>query len=175
MTKQEIQSSLQAHHAAFTAYISGLSDEDYLFSLPQKWSAGQQLDHIYRSVQPLTLALFIPSWILKLWIGKANRTSKSYEDLVAKYHLKLSEGGAASGRFLPEKATLDKKSVLIDKLTKVVKILAGRLEKYTETDLELLILPHPLLGKITLREMMYFTIYHVQHHQNLTKEILSKK
>lgn len=25
--------------------------------------------------------------------------------------------------------------------------------------------PHPLLGKLTLREMMFFTIYHVQHHE----------
>lgn len=175
MTKQEIQSSLQTHHAEFISFISDLSDDDYLYSLPQKWSAGQQLDHIYKSVQPLTLALFVPSWILKLWIGKANRPSKSYEDLVTKYQMKLSEGGAASGRFLPEKATLEQKPILIDKLTKVVQILVGKLEKYTESELDNLILPHPLLGKITLREMMYFTMYHVQHHQKIAKDTLSKK
>ena len=175
MTKQEIQSSLQTRHVDFIAYISELSDIDYLFNLPQKWSAGQQLDHIYKSVQPLTLALFVPSWILKLWIGKANRPSKSYEDLVSKYQQKLSAGGAAPGRFLPEKATIEQKPILIDKLTKVVQILVGRLEKYSESDLDNLILPHPLLGKITLREMMYFTIYHVQHHQIIIAETLSKK
>jgi DinB superfamily len=174
MTKQEIQSSLQTNHVDFIAYISGLSDIDYLFSLPQKWSGGQQLDHIYKSVQPLTLALFVPSWILKLWIGKANRPSKTYEDLVSKYQQKLSQGGAAPGKFIPEKAILEKKPILINKLNKVVQILVGRLEKYTESDLDNLILPHPLLGKITLREMMYFTIYHVQHHQKIIAETLSK-
>ena len=175
MTKQEIQSSLHICHHVFLEYINGLSDEDYLFCLPHKWSAGQQLDHIYRSVQPLTLALFVPTWMLKLWIGKANRISKSYEDLVSKYQTKLSEGGAAFGRFLPEKCSLDKKKILVDKLTKVVKILTGRLEKYSESDLDRLILPHPLLGKITLREMIYFTIYHVQHHQKLASATLSAK
>ena len=38
MTKQEIQSSLQTRHVDFIAYISELSDIDYLFNLPQKWS-----------------------------------------------------------------------------------------------------------------------------------------
>jgi len=175
MTKQEIQSALQTYHGHFISYIADLRDENYLFSIPEKWSAGQQLDHIYKSVLPLTLALLVPSWALKLWIGKANRPSKSYEDLVTKYQQKLSEGGAAPVRFTPEKATLKKKHVLIDKLTKVVQILVGRLEKYTESDLDTLILPHPLLGKITLREMMYFTIYHVQHHQKIIAETLSKK
>ena len=142
MTKQEIQTFLKTYHHDFLAYINKLNDEDFLFCPPHKWSAGQQLDHIYRSVQPLTLALFVPSWVLKLWMGKANRPSKSYEDLVSKYHQKLAEGG---------------------------------LEKYSESDLDLIILPHPLLGKITLREMMYFTIYHVQHHQKIAENTLSAK
>ncbi len=175
MTKQEIQTSLKTYHHVFLAYINKLNDEDFLFCPPHKWSAGQQLDHIYRSVQPLTLALFVPSWVLKLWMGKANRPSKSYEDLVSKYHQKLAEGGAASGRFLPEKVILTKRKTLVNKLTKVVEILTGRLEKYSESDLDLIILPHPLLGKITLREMMYFTIYHVQHHQKIAENTLSAK
>jgi hypothetical protein len=43
--------------------------------------------------------------------------------------------------------------------------LARRIDRFSETQLDQLILPHPLLGKLTLREMLYFTIYHVQHHQ----------
>jgi hypothetical protein len=33
-----------------------------------------------------------------------------------------------------------------------------------EAKLDNFIAPHPLLGKITLRELCYFTIYHTQHH-----------
>jgi hypothetical protein len=25
-------------------------------------------------------------------------------------------------------------------------------------------LPHPLLGKLTVREMLFFTLYHQRHH-----------
>jgi len=46
-----------------------------------------------------------------------------------------------------------------------VQALARRIDRFSETQLDQLILPHPLLGKLTLREMLYFTIYHVQHHQ----------
>jgi len=31
------------------------------------------------------------------------------------------------------------------------------------------LLPHPLLGKVTVREMLYFTIHHVQHHHALVE------
>ena len=34
-------------------------------------------------------------------------------------------------------------------------------------DLDVYILPHPLLGKVTLREMLYFTIHHNEHHLEL--------
>ncbi len=40
-----------------------------------------------------------------------------------------------------------------------------RVDSFSEAQLDALILPHPLLGKLTLREMLYFTIYHVQHHE----------
>jgi hypothetical protein len=59
-------------------------------------------------------------------------------------------------------------NVIISKLTKGI---AG----FTEKDLDTIILPHPLLGKITYREMMYFTICHVLHHQALIKKALQER
>jgi hypothetical protein len=37
----------------------------------------------------------------------------------------------------------------------------------TEDDLDNYLVKHPLLGRITLRELCYFTIYHTQHHLNI--------
>ncbi|QLH34686.1 MAG: DinB family protein [Cyclobacteriaceae bacterium] len=59
------------------------------------------------------------------------------------------------------------------RLTKEVNRLAAKLNRFSEAELDLYILPHPLLGKLTLREMIYFTCYHVQHHQELTTKNLS--
>jgi hypothetical protein len=35
---------------------------------------------------------------------------------------------------------------------------------WREADLDRYLLPHPLLGKLTLREMLHFTLYHNYHH-----------
>jgi hypothetical protein len=35
-------------------------------------------------------------------------------------------------------------------------------------------MPHPLLGKITAREMIYFTVYHSEHHVAATKKRLPR-
>jgi hypothetical protein len=43
--------------------------------------------------------------------------------------------------------------------------LARRVNRFSESELDQLLLPHPLLGKLTLREMVYFTIYHAHHHE----------
>ncbi|MBC7886050.1 MAG: DinB family protein [Saprospiraceae bacterium] len=165
MTKQEIIHKLNANHKLFGDYMDNLSESDFLFCHEDKWSAGQQFDHICRSVQPLSLALLLPKWVIKLWIGKANRPSKSYDELVQKYKLKLAEGGKASGRFVPLNVELNDRDNLSAKLKRTMMSLTSRLDKYSESDMDIIILPHPLLGKLTLREMMYFTIYHVLHHQ----------
>jgi hypothetical protein len=32
-----------------------------------------------------------------------------------------------------------------------------------------------LIGKLTLREMLFFCVYHVQHHNKLTEEIIQNQ
>jgi hypothetical protein len=38
------------------------------------------------------------------------------------------------------------------------------INKWKAADMEIYLLPHPLLGKLTIREMLLFTIYHIEHH-----------
>ena len=175
MINKEIQAQLLKKHNEFIKYISGLSDDDFLFCLSGKWSAGQQVDHIYRSVKPLLMALKLPVWAIKWWIGRANRPSKSYDQLVAKYKHKLSEGGKAFGRFIPEEVNPKNRETICRELHALVNKLVFRMGKYSESELDSIILPHPLLGKITLREMMYFTIYHAEHHMKLAEKTLIEK
>jgi hypothetical protein len=54
----------------------------------------------------------------------------------------------------------------------------GRLQKalepWNEKDLDTIRMLHPLLGKITAREMIYFTVYHSEHHVAATKKRLPR-
>ena len=174
MNKQTILEQLDIHHAEFRHLIGSLNETEYLTAPVGKWNAGQQLDHICRSVGPVNLAFGLPGFLLRLLFGKANRSSRSYEGLVEKYKTKLAEGGRASGPFIPLHAEWGKREKLLRKLEHLVSALKRKVEKTDDNQLDTLILPHPLLGKLTLREMLYFTIYHVQHHQNLVLRNLDK-
>jgi hypothetical protein len=169
MEKEELKHLLLLQHDNYIKRIQSLNDGQLLIASPGKWNAVQLLDHIVKSVSPVSLALGLPAFLLRLIFGTANRKSRSYEELVARYHDKLKAGGRASGRFVPPPKT-DSVEKLSANLSKVVQALARRIDRFSETQLDQLILPHPLLGKLTLREMLYFTIYHVQHHQ---KQLIS--
>jgi hypothetical protein len=173
MNKQEIINVLKIRHQSFVDYILQLPDGEFLRQFPGKWSAGQQMDHIFRAVRPVTLAFGLPTFLLRMIFGKSNRQGKTYDELVAKYKAKLAAGGVASGRFIPSAIKVSDRLDLAKSLMLKVGKLCFEVEKYTEEQLDIIILPHPLLGKLTMREMLYFTIYHVEHHLALTKRNLA--
>ncbi|WP_375563045.1 DinB family protein [Bernardetia sp. OM2101] len=174
MNKEELIDQICQHHYSFIDYINSLNDEEFEQSVFEKWTAGQQTEHILISIKPITKAFLLPNLLLKMVIGKSNREGYSYNEIVDKYHIKLEEGGKAPSNFLPKKVLLNQKSELLKSLKKVVFTLSTQINDFSEEQLDTLLLPHPLLGKLTLREMMYFTIYHVQHHHKKTIENLKK-
>lgn len=173
MTTAELTTSLAKSHEDFCMYLAVLDKQSFVKHKEGKWSAGQQLEHIYLAVQPVRLAFSLPNWLLRLVWGKATRKSRTYEELVAKYKLKLQQGGRASGRFVPKPVAFKQREALLHKLQAEVAVIVKLTNKKSERDLDSLVLPHPLLGRLTLREMLYFTNYHVQHHQTLIQSTLS--
>ncbi len=172
MKKIEIISSLQQNHQAFCDYIQSLSADDFMHQKKEKWTAGQQIDHIVKSVSPVALAFGLPRIAPRLLFGKSKRPSKTYEGVVEKYKLKLSKGGKASGRFVPKEVSLQQRYLLPKQVMYYTNELCKKIEKSSEEELDVYLLPHPLLGKMTFREMLYFTIYHVEHHHEITKRDL---
>ncbi len=174
MNKQELNTKLAGQHQLFIDYIKNLSEDEFLCHPGGKWSAGQELLHIYLSVKPLVQVLAAPKWLLKIFWGRPNRESRSYDELVKKYQNKLSNGGRATGRFIPPAVTFEKRALLSGKLQSAVQNLNKKLGHFEEEELDNYLLPHPLLGKLTIREMFYFTVYHAAHHQQLSQEKLGK-
>jgi DinB superfamily len=175
MDIKTIKSQLLDSHHSFAGFINSLPEEDFLTINNNKWTAGQQLEHIYLGVKPFRQALGLPKFLLRLIWGQANRESKSYEELVKKYVQKLAAGGRATRRFIPAPVNIEKGQQLTIALSNEVNSLCNRLDRFSETDLDKYVLPHPLLGKITIREMLYFTIYHFKHHEEQTKQNLIAK
>lgn len=174
MTKKEIIESLALQHKLFSDRIYNLTDSEFLATKPNKWSSGQQLDHIVRAVTPLAKAFSIPKDAPNFIFGSTNRVSITYEEIVEKYQAALKNGGKATGRFLPDTIEISHKEILLEKLDEVLKLLNAKIDTFSETELNEFTVPHPLLGTLSLREMLYFTIYHVQHHHQLMLRYLVK-
>jgi hypothetical protein len=174
MNKLALIESMTENHQRFTNYMNILTEQEFLFAMPGKWSAGQQLDHLVRSTKPLILAVRLPHFLVQLIFGKANRPSRSYEELVEKYLQKIKDGAKATGNFIPTSVSFDKKQQLIKELNSIVAKINRGLTNFSEEELDECILPHPLLGKITVREMIYFTIYHVDHHHYIIDKALEE-
>jgi hypothetical protein len=160
--KKKLTQLLLEKHDSFSESVLSLPSQQLMWSKEGKWNAAELLDHIVKSVKPVHLAFAFPLFLLQLMFGRTNRPSRTYEEVVAKYQLKLQAGGKAPKRFYPNANRAIKRQTRI--LQKIIVGLCASTDKLTETQLDLYILPHPLLGKITLREMLYFTIYHVEHH-----------
>jgi hypothetical protein len=170
MHKEDIISSFKKASGALHQYIADRPAAGFAKAYQGKWSEGQHLDHMIRSVKPLNLAYRLPFFVLRLMFGKPNRAGRNYEELIERYKTKLWQGAVATGAFVPPFIKDEAKERLLRKFAaennKLCKALAG----YKESKLDKYLLPHPLLGKITLKEMMFFTIYHNEHHLQILKE-----
>jgi hypothetical protein len=164
MQKNEILQLLQKNYADFSAFVSAQNAVQFTSAPAGKWTSGQQTEHLFLAVRPVRLGLSLPKFFLGLFLGKSNRPSKSYDELIEKYQRKLSEGGRASKPFVPPTITASQQNKVVNQLDKEIKRLEKQLASWSEADLDIYIMPHPLLGKLTIREMLYFTAYHATHH-----------
>ncbi len=171
MNIEVLKIELINHHRAFTQYVDELTESHFLASPNEKWSAGQQLAHIYMSVHPVA-KLVANKDIMREKFGTLNRPSRTSDVLVSEYLTVLAGGVKAGPRFSPEAVSFRKKENLIERTTEDIGSICTHLENYSEDELEHLVIPHPVMGPFTLREMLMFTIYHVQHHLMKVQELL---
>ncbi len=172
MSLNSITQKLQEKHVDFIKYIDKLTQQEYDYSFEKKWNSGQHLDHITKSVAILSKAFSYPKWLLLYKFGKANRPSKTKEELIDRYLERLKTAKPTPSRFQPNIILFNNKQQALNKLELEVKKLLKRVEKYAGKKLDIYIIPHPLLGYLTIREMLYFTSYHAEHHQELIQKAL---
>jgi len=172
MTKSDIITTTEKTFSSFTSYCNNINENIFFEKPTSKWSVAENVQHLIISTNTSTLAYSLPKFIVRWVAGKPNRQSKTYEELVTKYKKKLAEGGAATGRFIPKPIKINfGKEKLLSNFTKTADKHLSFLKKNTENDLDSYLVRHPLLGRITLRELGYFTIYHTQHHLNIIAAI----
>jgi hypothetical protein len=159
------------NHRQLIDYIDLLPDGDFTVNKNDKWTPGQQLDHIVLCLQPLAQVLGAKAFIEQKF-GTIKRPTWDFDTVLTNYNAALVNGGKAPTRFVPPAIELGSKGTLVDTANELVSTIAQQLDTYTEAELDTLVLPHPLLGSMTIREMFYLMTYHATHHQEQTERNL---
>jgi hypothetical protein len=178
MNKSAIIEALRQSQSELSEYVQSLSASDFEASQGDSWSASGYLKHLILSNKPFVKGLNLPKENLVTMFGEATQPSKTYEELYAIYKSRLSEGVRAENYEnvtpvsyrLPEGIT-DEKAYFVDTWNETHERLYLALESWEEADLDKYQLPHPALNIITVREMLYFTIFHNRMHLNDIREL----
>jgi hypothetical protein len=173
MNKQAIITAAEKSFTEFTLYCNSIPGIVFFEKPGPKWSVAENVQHLIIATNTSTLAFSLPRFVVRWISGRPNRGSRTYDQLVEKYKKKLAEGGAATGRFIPKPVAITGgKEKMLQQWEKATgKHLTALKNNRTEKDLDNYLVKHPLLGRITLRELCYFTIYHTEHHLNIISAI----
>ena len=175
MTKQDIETILDNKHIELFEWVNKQSNQSWIQGPKEKWTVGQHILHLLDVIQLLNKALGYPKFLLRYKFGKSNRPSRSYDALVKRYNEKLA--------LHQEKAKAFNKDLRIPKIAERQKLLAAlqfenkklqaRVHPWKNKDLDTLLIPHPLMGKMTVREIIMWASHHTAHHTTILKELYS--
>jgi uncharacterized damage-inducible protein DinB len=171
-TKIQLINMLTVSNQRVIDWFTAMSAEDFFSRYGDAWSASDNVDHLIKSHRPLAKALKLPKITLRAMFGKPGKASISYDELCQIYREEIAKGAQASGRYLPNQETPDsgaetKHRELVEQFSKASTELVAVIEKWEDKELDDYLLPHPILGKLTIREMLFFTIYHNLRHASL--------
>jgi uncharacterized damage-inducible protein DinB len=168
-TKAELIRTLKDSHRRVIAWFTEIPAKGFFTRYGEVWSASDNVDHLVKAHKPVAKALKLPKITLRAMFGKPEKVSMTYEELCQIYRDEIARGARASGRFLPNQESPAaqaevKKKELLEQFSKASAELVSATEKWDENELDQYLLPHPIIGKLTIREMIFFTIYHNLRH-----------
>jgi len=171
MTKQELIRAFLQNHEAAVAYVAGLSGKQLHYASAGKWSPAQQLQHISLTIAPFPKALASKEYLSQKF-GSIDRPVWDYKTVLEHY---FNTSLKAPAQYVPDgKLKPEQEEEVVQVLYGNLKAIGVLLEGYSEEELDTLVLPHPLLGKLALREMFCLMGYHPLHHIQQMKDMLGK-
>jgi hypothetical protein len=166
-TQDQILSAFQEQEAASLAYWNAFDTESFFRPIGTSWSPADTVRHLNKSTRPVMKALAMPKIALRLLFGRPRRGSMTFDAFRARYLGALAEGGKA-GRFAPSERSVNDadtwRLAIMRDFSRINADLRRNIARWRDSKLDRFQLPHPLLGKLTVREMLFFTLYHQRHH-----------
>ncbi len=176
MDKDAIADLIEAKHSELITWLENQSDDSWILGPEGKWTTGQQTLHLLQSIIPLNNALSLPKYLLRLKFGKANRPVRSYDAIAKRYHERLidAKGTTFKGSKNMKVPKLSDKQYILNRLQTEEKKLQYKTRRISDENLDTVVLPHPLMGKMPVRELIMWTAHHVEHHLDTLKNHYSE-
>ncbi len=166
MNKENIIHLLTEKEQKLIDWLENQPKENWIKGPEGKWTTGQHVLHLVEATKALNKGLSIPKFILSSKFGKTNRAPRDYDVVVKRYHdrlLKSQEVAVAFNSKL-KTPTLSERKQLIDSLKTQNKKLQNKVKKWSDKNLDTYLLPHPLMGRMPIREVVMWSAYHIEHH-----------
>ncbi|WP_341221234.1 DinB family protein [Polaribacter atrinae] len=172
MEKEAIADLLEEKHRELFEWLKKEPIDNWEKGPEGKWTVGQQILHLVNSLQMLNNALSYPRFFLKYKFGLCNREPRDYKTIVNKYQQKLVDHKDKAKKYNQKlKKPLQKdRERLLTKLQIQSKKLQYKIKKISDINLDSLVIPHPLMGKMTIREIIMWTAHHTEHHTTILKK-----
>ena len=162
--------ALHAAEREVAEFFGSLAEDELVHRVGEAWTPAEHLRHLCIAVAAVARGLAVPRWLLRLRFGRARAPSRTYDVIRETYRSRLAAGAGASGRFVPPREDVspaqaaERRADLLARWARVNAALRSPLERWSEANLDGVRMPHPILGKLTVREMLFFTLYHNRHH-----------
>lgn len=167
-SKGQIVKALSQTRQEICGYFAELPLEVFFAGSTEKWSPGHHLEHLRLSNKPVATALGAPKLLLRIVaVGKKAHPSRGFPEIVQTYRQALKAGAQATGRYVPgleADPSEQGRHKIVQGFAKAAEGVELVLAGWSEEALDEYSLPHPVLGQLRVREMLFFTLYHNRHH-----------
>jgi hypothetical protein len=176
-TAADIAAALRAVHEDSLNFWRTIGTAEFFAPIGAAWSPADNVRHLTKSVRAVSAGLRAPRWVLWLAFRSGSGTSRSYAEVREVYLARLARG-ASAGKFAPgplgTSADPDADRARVMKYhAAAIGEMAALVVRWQERWLDRFRIPHPLLGPLSVREMLFFTVYHNRHHVDVVRRRLA--
>ena len=171
MEKEAIAQLIEDKHASLLEWLKQHPENLWEIGPEGKWTTGQHTKHILQTLELINKALSMPKFFLRFKFGKTNRDIRDFETVVQRYkdRLEQAKGKTFKGSQNMKIPKIEDKVYLLDRIQIEHKKLSYKTRRISDKNLDSLVLPHPLMGKMPIREILMWSAHHVDHHNETLK------
>jgi hypothetical protein len=158
----ELLETLTERQAALVAHAAQLPEAFFLSGSSEKWGPAHHLLHLVITYDRIGYACTIPEKL-----PDYNAPARRYAAVQALYQASLAAvppGALTNTPLTPQLETSATQDAVLEQYRQAGQRFLERIQTWADPDLDVKGMKHPLMGIVSVREMLMFCAYHDTHH-----------